>query len=52
VATRATAVPAAPHEEARHATPGFVRLALDEPGTYTFFCAIHPHMTGTVTVQR
>ncbi len=31
---------------------GSYRLVLDQPGTYTFFCAIHPHMTGTVTVER
>jgi len=22
----------------------------DQPGTYTYFCSIHPHMTGTVVV--
>jgi plastocyanin len=21
-----------------------------QPGTYAYFCAIHPHMTGTITV--
>jgi Plastocyanin len=23
----------------------------DKPGTYRYFCSIHPHMTGTVVVQ-
>jgi plastocyanin len=23
----------------------------DKPGTYTYFCSIHPHMTGTVVVK-
>ena len=23
----------------------------DKPGTYLYFCSLHPHMTGTVTVQ-
>ncbi len=31
---------------------GSYRLVLDEPGTYTFFCAIHPYMTGTVRRPR
>ena len=23
----------------------------DKPGTYTYFCSLHPHMTGTVIVK-
>ncbi len=23
----------------------------DTPGTYAYFCSLHPHMTGTVTVR-
>ena len=23
----------------------------DKPGTYSYFCSIHPHMTGTVVVK-
>ena len=23
----------------------------DKPGTYTYFCALHPHMTGVVVVK-
>jgi len=25
-------------------------MTFDKPGTYGYFCSIHPHMTGTVTV--
>ncbi|MGC7402792.1 cupredoxin domain-containing protein [Pandoraea pneumonica] len=28
----------------------FVRT-FDKPGTYTYYCAIHPHMTGTIVVK-
>jgi plastocyanin len=27
-------------------------LTFDEPGTFDYFCAIHPSMTGTVTVSE
>ncbi|VXC74681.1 Blue (Type 1) copper domain protein [Burkholderia sp. 8Y] len=23
----------------------------DQPGTYTYFCSLHPHMTGTIVVR-
>jgi plastocyanin len=23
----------------------------DKPGTYTYFCSLHPHMTGTIIVK-
>jgi plastocyanin len=26
-------------------------FTFDQPGTYRYFCSIHPHMTGTVVVQ-
>jgi plastocyanin len=26
-------------------------IALTKPGTYRYFCSLHPHMTGTVIVQ-
>jgi plastocyanin len=26
-------------------------FTFDKPGTYQYFCSIHPHMTGTVVVQ-
>ncbi|MFZ1429184.1 MAG: cupredoxin family copper-binding protein [Geminicoccaceae bacterium] len=25
-------------------------MTFDKPGTYPYFCALHPHMTGTVVV--
>jgi plastocyanin len=25
-------------------------VSFDSPGTYTYFCAVHPHMTGSVIV--
>ncbi len=30
---------------------GTFEVALDTPGVYEFFCAIHPSMTGTLTVE-
>ena len=26
-------------------------IALTKPGTYRYFCSLHPHMTGTVIVE-
>jgi len=26
-------------------------VAFDQPGTYTYFCSVHPQMTGTITVK-
>jgi plastocyanin len=26
-------------------------FTFDEPGTYSYFCSIHPHMTGTIVVK-
>ncbi|HEV7714001.1 MAG TPA: cupredoxin family copper-binding protein [Steroidobacteraceae bacterium] len=26
-------------------------VVLDKPGTYKYFCSLHPHMTGTVVVK-
>jgi plastocyanin len=26
-------------------------FVFDTPGTYQYFCSVHPHMTGTITVQ-
>jgi plastocyanin len=31
-------------------TGGIASISFDTPGTYTYFCAIHPEMTGTVVV--
>ena len=31
-------------------TDGSYAMAFDKPGTYSYFCALHPHMTGRVTV--
>ena len=31
-------------------TDGSYAKSFDEPGTYEYFCALHPHMTGRVTV--
>ena len=27
------------------------QFQFDQPGTYDFFCSIHPSMTGSITVQ-
>jgi len=27
-------------------------LTLERPGTYRYFCSLHPHMTGTVIVEQ
>jgi len=27
-------------------------VALAKPGTYRYFCSLHPHMTGTVIVEQ
>jgi plastocyanin len=37
---------------AKSLSPGqmFTRM-FEKPGTYQYFCSIHPHMTGTVVVQ-
>jgi plastocyanin len=32
-------------------TDGSFSYTFDKPGTYPYFCAIHPHMTGTVIVK-
>jgi plastocyanin len=26
-------------------------VAIDKPGTYSYFCSLHPHMTGSVIVK-
>lgn len=28
-----------------------VNFVADKPGTYTYYCSIHPEMTGTITVE-
>ena len=30
---------------------GSVKFTITKPGSYTYFCLIHPEMTGTITVQ-
>jgi len=32
-------------------TGGRYSLTLTKPGTYRYFCSLHPHMTGTVVVE-
>jgi len=27
------------------------QVTFDRPGTYRFFCSVHPHMTGTIIVE-
>jgi len=27
-------------------------ITADAPGTYTYFCSVHPKMTGTIVVQK
>jgi plastocyanin len=27
------------------------QVTFDKPGTYRFFCSVHPHMTGTIIVD-
>jgi plastocyanin len=27
-------------------------ITVDAPGTYTYFCSVHPKMTGTIVVQK
>ena len=51
-----------PHTVTDAATPRAVRsppldtgesfaFTFDRPGTYSYFCSLHPHMQGSVTVQ-
>lgn len=32
-------------------TDGKYSFTFTTPGTYTYFCSLHPHMTGTVVVE-
>lgn len=32
-------------------TDGRFTFTFDKPGTYAYFCSIHPHMTGKIVVQ-
>lgn len=32
-------------------TGGRFSVTFDKPGTYQYFCSLHPHMTGTIVVQ-
>ncbi|MEP7246878.1 MAG: cupredoxin family copper-binding protein [Gammaproteobacteria bacterium] len=32
-------------------TDGQYSLLMDHPGTYRYFCSLHPHMTGTIIVK-
>ncbi|VVD65946.1 putative Amicyanin precursor [Pandoraea morbifera] len=32
-------------------TDGTFAFTFDKPGTYPYFCAIHPHMTGVIVVK-
>lgn len=32
-------------------TDGSFAFTFDKPGTYPYFCAIHPHMTGVIVVK-
>jgi len=33
------------------ATGDSFTFTFDEPGTYTYFCELHPQMTGTIVVS-
>ncbi|WP_353189271.1 cupredoxin family copper-binding protein [Pandoraea pnomenusa] len=32
-------------------TDGTFAFTFDKPGTYAYYCAIHPHMTGVIVVK-
>jgi plastocyanin len=32
-------------------TDGTYAFTFTTPGTYTYFCSLHPHMTGTIVVE-
>lgn len=32
-------------------TDGMFSFTFDKPGTYPYYCAIHPHMTGVIIVK-
>jgi amicyanin len=32
-------------------TDGTYSFTFTTPGTYTYFCSLHPHMTGTIVVE-
>ena len=32
-------------------TDGTYRFTFTTPGTYKYFCSLHPHMTGTIVVE-
>ena len=31
--------------------PGLYTFTFTTPGTYAYFCSLHPHMTGTIVVE-
>ena len=33
-------------------TDGDFTFLFDTPGTYKYFCSLHPHMTGTIVVEK
>ena len=43
---------ALPWDSDRLRTGGSFTFTFNEPGTYQYFCTIHPSMKGTVTVNR
>jgi plastocyanin len=43
--------PGSPLKSAALDTDDVYSLVLNEPGTYHYFCSLHPHMTGLVIVK-
>lgn len=44
-------IPADPLLDSDRKTSGEYTFTFEDPGTYDYFCSIHPQMTGTVIVE-